>query len=76
MRVLPVGWMLTAAALLRDTPKPTDAQIRQAEQRKHKGPFSEVPLILGRYRHALAGWLLPPGPTYSADNGVIVESCG
>jgi aerobic-type carbon monoxide dehydrogenase small subunit (CoxS/CutS family) len=24
------GWMMTAAALLRDTPKPTDAQIRQA----------------------------------------------
>jgi aerobic-type carbon monoxide dehydrogenase small subunit (CoxS/CutS family) len=24
------GWMLTAAALLRDTPKPSDTQIRQA----------------------------------------------
>ena len=24
------GWMLTAAALLRDTPKPTDRQIREA----------------------------------------------
>jgi len=24
------GWMLTAAALLRDTPKPSDKQIRQA----------------------------------------------
>jgi nicotinate dehydrogenase subunit A len=24
------GWMLTAAALLRDTPKPSDMQIRQA----------------------------------------------
>jgi nicotinate dehydrogenase subunit A len=24
------GWMMTAAALLRDTPKPTDAQIRTA----------------------------------------------
>ena len=24
------GWMLTAAALLRDTPKPSDRQIRQA----------------------------------------------
>ena len=24
------GWMLTAAALLRETPKPTDRQIRQA----------------------------------------------
>jgi len=24
------GWMMTAAALLRDTPKPSDRQIRQA----------------------------------------------
>jgi len=24
------GWMLTAAALLRDTPRPSDTQIRQA----------------------------------------------